>query len=476
MKREELFKVYSSLKKETIEAAISCDPSSTKEIAGKYTRWVLELAKKGKWSEADGYETKKALEKFHKAKHILPEDKRDIGKFNSVYDLLKSLPAEKIKSRSETRKKGAEKVYEDDKWLIVIPHTKEAAQLYGKGTKWCTSAVNENMFEEYYEDADLYININKKTGRKYQLFFMSKEYRDDKNRKIKIDRFIEKTLNKGAREYYKTKTIYKQLSNGLEFDIYDWWFEVSELKKLRSIYPLVNNSDEVSLFNEKGKQIIDFSVPNKTKSIRIINKNRFIIHEPERLKVVDKKGECLAEIPISSDKITTLEIIDSNYFVLGLYNSTTTAGINYSIFNVGSCKFEVKNQKYYYSSALVLKKEKQKPEAVVLLTDTDTDYFYLYSPKTKELVKEMRENIDCIGCCEVGHPNKITHKNLGKNFITYTIPGYNRIAVFNKKSRNFVNQKNDQNILENCIKSIGIIDDESKEELEIILIQFSKIF
>lgn len=97
MKREELFKVYSSLKKETIEAAISCDPSSTKEIAGKYTRWVLELAKKGKWSEADGYETKKALEKFHKAKHILPEDKRDIGKFNSVYDLLKSLPAEKNK-------------------------------------------------------------------------------------------------------------------------------------------------------------------------------------------------------------------------------------------------------------------------------------------------------------------------------------------------------------------------------------------
>ena len=41
--------------------------------------------------------------------------------------------------RKRVKKEGAEKVYEDDRWLIVRPFTIEASRMYGGGTKWFTS-------------------------------------------------------------------------------------------------------------------------------------------------------------------------------------------------------------------------------------------------------------------------------------------------------------------------------------------------
>lgn len=320
------------------------------------------------------------------------------------------------------------------------------------------------MFEEYYEDADLYININKKTGRKYQLFFMYGEYRNEKNRKIRIDRFIEKTLNKGAREYYKTKTIYKQLSNGLGIvDFYGWWYEVSVHKKTRrSVYPLVNNSDKVSLFNEKGKQIIDFWITNKKAIIYVINKRRFIIHEPENLKVVDKKGLILSETSLYSPdrRLCSIRILDSNHFILGSLKDS------FSLFNIKSSKFEIQNQEYLFN-AFILRKGKQKPEPAKLLTNRfrslyiSTESLYIYSLKTKELIKE--EDVDCIG----DRPNPLLSfhcKNLGKNLISYEACD-GSIVIFDKKSRNFINQRNDGDLMENYDRSFGVIKTDNENQL-----------
>jgi len=39
--------------------------------------------------------------------------------------------------------------------LVIIPLTKEASILYGKNTKWCTSALKGNRFDEYFIGRDL---------------------------------------------------------------------------------------------------------------------------------------------------------------------------------------------------------------------------------------------------------------------------------------------------------------------------------
>ena len=62
-------------------------------------------------------------------------------------------------------------------YSIKVPHTKDAAKLLGRGTKWCTSADNDNMFDNYNNDGPLYI-ISFKDGRKWQLHFESCQFMD----------------------------------------------------------------------------------------------------------------------------------------------------------------------------------------------------------------------------------------------------------------------------------------------------------
>jgi len=68
-------------------------------------------------------------------------------------------------------KSGAEKLYEDDRWLLVKPKTKEASCYYGAGTQWCTSATKGNAFGQYNKNGNLYYLIDKsrKLGPYYKL-------------------------------------------------------------------------------------------------------------------------------------------------------------------------------------------------------------------------------------------------------------------------------------------------------------------
>jgi hypothetical protein len=77
----------------------------------------------------------------------------DISLIKSLSE-LQSLISEKenYQSRSERNfnaQKGAEKVYEDDRFLVLYITTEEASKKYGKGTKWCISAENGNQWNNY---------------------------------------------------------------------------------------------------------------------------------------------------------------------------------------------------------------------------------------------------------------------------------------------------------------------------------------
>lgn len=44
--------------------------------------------------------------------------------------------------KDATAAAGAEKVFEDDNWLVLLIKTVDAARKYGKTTSWCISAEN----------------------------------------------------------------------------------------------------------------------------------------------------------------------------------------------------------------------------------------------------------------------------------------------------------------------------------------------
>ena len=213
-------KYYQSIDREVFNAAIAADPTSYNQgevvKVGNFVKWILKLYQNNSWKHGDSYETKDLLSKFIKYKSKLPIEKRDINRFNSVselYSLIQTLEEQGVKTQSDVKREGAEVVYEDDEWKIVIPLTEEASCIYGANTKWCTASRENNMFDYYNKQEEpLYININKVTGEKYQFHFKSGSFMDAEDEEISPK---EIGLSKGALEYYK--------SIGKEsYFIYDW--------------------------------------------------------------------------------------------------------------------------------------------------------------------------------------------------------------------------------------------------------------
>ena len=46
-------------------------------------------------------------------------------------------------------------LFEDEKWKVLIPLTMRASQYYGRGTKWCTSGLENNQYESYEQNGNL---------------------------------------------------------------------------------------------------------------------------------------------------------------------------------------------------------------------------------------------------------------------------------------------------------------------------------
>ena len=201
-------KYYQSIDRDVFNTAVESDPTSYNQgkvvKVGNFVKWILKLYSNNSWKPGDSYETKDLLSKFIKYKYKLPVEKRDINKFNSVsalYSLIQTLEGQGVKSQKEVKREGAEVVYEDSEWKIVIPHTKEASCIYGANTRWCTAGKEDNMFEYYNDKGPLYININKVTGDKYQFHFESKSFMDADDDEISPRNI---GLSQGAKNYYKS--------------------------------------------------------------------------------------------------------------------------------------------------------------------------------------------------------------------------------------------------------------------------------
>ena len=188
------------------------DPTRQGDGMGKYTDWMIRLYRKGKLKMEDLYKATEYLTAFHKFKNRI--EKKDIGQYKSLpelYDVVKDYidNPDQATSKSDERRKiksDAEKVYEDEKWLVIVPHTKEAAIEYGKGTQWCTAATSSyNAFDGYNEYGNLYININKRTGEKYQFQFETKQFKDARDMDIEQPIAGNIKLTRGLVKYYRDK-------------------------------------------------------------------------------------------------------------------------------------------------------------------------------------------------------------------------------------------------------------------------------
>ena len=208
---------YSDIPEADFLKVVKADPTSLggKRI-GRYSKWLFRLYRElpivERFIEEDLPKATAYIKAFDRHKGRLPENKRDINVYKSLSDLYLAIkplvdrdkPITKMEVIKEI-KSGAEKVYEDDRWLVVIPHTEAAACLYGAHTQWCTAAREHNYFERYNKDGYLYINIDKRDNRKYEFHFESNQFMDETDKAIEKDVLEIIGATNGLKMFYKNR-------------------------------------------------------------------------------------------------------------------------------------------------------------------------------------------------------------------------------------------------------------------------------
>ena len=178
-------------------------------------KWLINLLLSKKMNEfimaedlyklfgEDGYINK--FEKLKKGKKISGKE-ADINTYNTISELGAFVLSERFNDYLSRKTKGelskdinstyidsTEYLYEDDDWLIVSPKSYEASCYWGKDTQWCTATRSSRIYYDRYTERDkLYININKKSGEKYQFHFESGSFMDSKD--MTIDKTVKYML------------------------------------------------------------------------------------------------------------------------------------------------------------------------------------------------------------------------------------------------------------------------------------------
>jgi hypothetical protein len=125
----------------------------------KYTDFVLKNLHPNS-SEDEIEDVVELVKDFHRYQSNL--EKKDINQYKSVDELNRALDYSRTKGEEKQLSSQVQKVYEDDKFLVVKPKTEEASCKYGSNTKWCVTSKGTGHFGRYTAGRQsLYFIINK---------------------------------------------------------------------------------------------------------------------------------------------------------------------------------------------------------------------------------------------------------------------------------------------------------------------------
>jgi len=127
---------------------------------------------KNKWIQQgiDPTEVELAIDFYRglKTRNIIKGQEADIGfwmsksfeEFNSFINQFKN-----VKTKTQVKKEigqDAEKVFENDRAVVIVPKTHAASCKYGAGTKWCTTSKESKHWDQYIEnDSKFYYILTK---------------------------------------------------------------------------------------------------------------------------------------------------------------------------------------------------------------------------------------------------------------------------------------------------------------------------
>ena len=241
------------------------DPTKNKE----YSQWIARMYSRGGYELEDIKSTlRDTLETYHtlKIKKKLEDQDKQIDKFKSFNELItrvKQYP--EIQDDAPTDKGDAKEIYKDSEIRVLVPKNVEAACYYGQGTRWCTAAKNNNMFDQYHKMGDMYIIMPTKPkyeGEKYQFHFQSGQFMDEQDRDVDMYKVLKQYPSirniKTITDWAKRKTIPALMTD----EDYAKWKDESNTQILNN---RVMHGDMYTLsLNQPGNSIDSWKISSST--------------------------------------------------------------------------------------------------------------------------------------------------------------------------------------------------------------------
>lgn len=189
----------------------NADPTPTK----KYTEWMYRMyySQRGKLKLEDLVSVvADKLYLFHnlKTRGKITGAEADINTYRTPNDFLDFVEQKSNEtSEKKIQDRGDYDVMVDNASVrIIIPKDEASSKFWGKGTRWCTSGDNDNLFDEYSEKGNLYVIIPKapkSVGEKYQYWPAGDDYiMNEKNVKLTFNQKIQLQQRLNLSEYFSS--------------------------------------------------------------------------------------------------------------------------------------------------------------------------------------------------------------------------------------------------------------------------------
>lgn len=153
-KLQDLINQYDDVHATEIEDIYDKDPTKSK----KYFKWIFETWFKN--SNKIEYDDLIGMVLYFD-KNPNKFEKKDLYQYTFDEFLTAYNEAILKMSKREIISSGVEKLYEDDKYVLIRPKTMEASCKYGANTKWCISSRSNNYFDNYNEQNLFFFIIDK---------------------------------------------------------------------------------------------------------------------------------------------------------------------------------------------------------------------------------------------------------------------------------------------------------------------------
>jgi hypothetical protein len=129
----------------------------------KYLQWMVMQFEND--VDVDETDMETTIRKFHSVQQRLPSDKRDINQYKSletVKTVLSQLgDVSKTQQKQTAKAEGSQHIGIVEGYDVYFITSHAAAQLLGKGTKWCITTNSPKDWEKYTKSAKFFFAIRK---------------------------------------------------------------------------------------------------------------------------------------------------------------------------------------------------------------------------------------------------------------------------------------------------------------------------